>query len=194
MVVSPDGRSGAELDRPYTINGVVLVNKKHHVSANYVPVVTDESRPMDPEARAALTEMLKAAEAEGHYLSKNSGYRSYETQADIFWSEAEVIGEEEANKLTAYPGQSEHQTGLAVDLTDDNNGWASFSDAFGELDSGKWLAANAYKFGFILRYPIGKEAVTGYSYEAWHFRYVGKEMAAAIASIPAITLEEFLGA
>ena len=191
--MSPDGRSGAQLDTPYTVNGVILVNKKHYVSEKYVPVVTDESRPMDPEARAALTEMLNAAEAEGHYLSKNSGYRSYALQSEIFWSEANVIGAAAANKLTAYPGQSEHQTGLAVDLTDDNNGWAGFSDAFGELESGKWLVANSYKYGFILRYLKGKEAITGYLYEPWHFRYVGKEIADAIGPNPGITLEEYLG-
>ncbi len=191
---SLDNRTGAQLDTPYMINGVILVNKKHHVSENYVPEVTDDSRPLDPTAQAALVEMLNDAEAEGYYFTKNSGYRSYQTQSDIFWSEANAIGEEEANKLTAYPGESEHQTGLAVDLTDDNNTWASFSDAFGELDSGKWLAANSYKYGFILRYPQGKEDITGYLYEPWHFRYVGKTIAADFGPNPTLTLEEYLGA
>ncbi len=191
--VSPDGRFGAQLDTPYTVNGIVLVNKQHHVSANYQPPVSDAYRPLDPTAEEALEQLKSAAAELGYYFTTNSGYRSYELQSEMFWAEANAIGEEEANKLTARPGESEHQTGLAADLTDDNNTWASFTDDFGELDSGKWLAENAYKYGFILRYPKGKEAITGYLYEPWHFRYVGKTIAAQFGPNSTLTLEEYLG-
>lgn len=191
--VSPDGRFGAQLDTPYTVNGIVLVNKQHHVSANYQPPVSDAYRPLDPTAEEALEQLKTDAAELGYYFTTNSGYRSYELQSEMFWAEANAIGEEEANKLTARPGESEHQTGLAADLTDDNNTWASFTDDFGELDSGKWLAENAYKYGFILRYPKGKEAITGYLYEPWHFRYVGKTIAAEFGPNSTLTLEEYLG-
>lgn len=190
---SPDGRSGAQLDTPFAIKGIPIVSKRHHVSANYVPPTTDDYRPVDPVAAPSLKALLADAAAAGHMLTVNSGYRSYDTQAEIFYSEAAIYGEEEANLTTARPGESEHQTGLAVDFTDDDNEWASFSTEFGSLASGIWLAENAHRYGFILRYPEGRESVTGYTYEPWHFRYVGKAVAMAIGPNPSVTLEEYLG-
>ncbi len=192
-ILSPDGRRGSELDTPYRKNGVILVNKQHHVSSNYVPVTTDSGPIVAIEAATPLAMLIEAAAEEGIYITADSNYRSYDTQSAIIRREASGDGEAEANKLTAYPRQSEHQTGLAVDFTDDNNGWASYSSDFGDLDAGRWLAANSYKYGFILCYLKGKEAITGYNYEPWHFRYVGTEISYAIGPNPTLTLEEFLG-
>lgn len=192
-LLSPDGRRGSELDTPYVKNGVILVNKQHHVNGNYVPTTTDSGPTVALEVAEPLAKLIAAAAADGIYLIADSNYRSYDTQSAIFWRYAGEMGEREANRISAYPGQSEHQTGLVVDFADENNGWASYETDFGDLESGRWLAANSYKYGFILRYLKDKESITGYSYEPWHFRYVGLEVAAAIGPNPSITLEEYLG-
>jgi len=94
-----------------------------------------------------------------------------------------------AAKYVALPGQSEHQTGLAMDVTSESANWG-LSNNFGETNEGKWLKDNCYKYGFILRYPEGKEDITGYNYEPWHIRYVGKKVSTYIYTNN-ITLEEF---
>ena len=142
-------------------------------------------------AARALENMFAQAKKEGITLLAASGYRSYETQSVLFDNEVKQYGYEKASQAVAYPGTSEHQTGLAMDITAASVNYI-LSEEFGEKPEGKWLANNAHKFGFILRYPLGKESITGYQYEPWHFRYVGPEMAAEVFESK-LTLEEYFG-
>ncbi|MGI6630636.1 MAG: M15 family metallopeptidase [Bacillota bacterium] len=167
---------------------LVLVNKKRNIPADYVPqnmVIpkVEFSFPGDSpkkylreEAARALEELFQEAQNNKLTLFAVSGYRSYETQRKLFENKKKAIGEKAANMVSAYPGQSEHQTGLAMDITCSQ---ASFSlvESFGETKEGIWVTENAHKYGFIIRYPKGKEEITGYSYEPWHIRYVGQEVA-----------------
>lgn len=180
---------------------LVLVNKQRNLPADYVPsnlvipnvrfpFTEDEPRKfMRAEAAASLEKLFAAAEEAKHELYAVSGYRSFEKQEAIFASYAKRKGEEEANKTSARPGQSEHQTGLAMDITTRRMNF-SLAESFGTTPEGRWLAANAHLFGFIIRYPKGKESVTGYSYEPWHVRYVGVEMSQYLYD-QELTLEEY---
>ena len=118
-----------------------------------------------------------------------SGYRSFHTQRSIFNSNARKHGEEYANRFSAYPGQSEHQTGLAMDVTNSKVNFR-LSDSFGKTEEGIWLKENAHNYGFIIRYPEEKEHITEYIYEPWHLRYLGEELAIFLYEHN-ITLEEF---
>ena len=113
---------------------------------------------------------------DGFNLTAFSTYRSFEYQTGLYQRYADRDGAEEADRYSARPGYSEHQTGLAFDIGEVNNeqDWASVR--FGDTEAGKWIAANAHRFGFIMRYPEGKEAITD-MHESWHFRYVGVEIA-----------------
>ena len=159
------------------IKGILIVNKKYHLPANYNPGV-------DKTAKASLTELQEAANKAGFNIPLISGFRSYDTQKNLYNNYVARDGEEKANTYSAKPGQSEHQTGLAFDV-------GALDDNYGQTPAGKWLAENAYKYGFILRYPKGKEAITGYQYEPWHIRYVGNKDAAKIYE-KGVTLEEYL--
>lgn len=162
----------------YFVKGLILVNKNHHVKKDYAP---GENR----IALGALKEMQRAAKAEKLKLPVVDGFRSYETQEKLYRMWVELKGEQKAALYSAEPGHSEHQTGLAFDL-----GLAD--PVFADWPEGKWLEENAHKYGFIIRYPKGKEDVTGYAYEPWHVRYVGKTIAAEIYE-KGLTLEEYLG-
>jgi len=197
----------------YTVDGktmvkntddiLVLVNKNRNLPADYKPndlVIPNvrfsfeeniEKKYMRKEAAQALEELFNEAEKSGIYLYAVSGFRSYERQKYLFDYRAARDGFEEANKLTAYPGQSEHQTGLAMDISCESLGF-DLRQEFEQTAEGKWLKENAHKYGFIIRYPKGAEDITGYSYEPWHVRYVGKETADKIYE-RGITLEEYLG-
>lgn len=182
---------------------MVVVNKQRELPPDYVPpdlVVPnipfsfsgdDPKKQVRAEVAKALEELFAAAAAEQIELAGVSGYRSYARQQAIFNWNAQQQGVEEANKTSAIPGQSEHQTGLAMDVSSPSVGYA-LVEAFGDTKEGKWLAENAPRFGFIIRYPKGKEAITGYSYEPWHLRYVGVQAAQEISEA-GITLEEYLG-
>jgi LAS superfamily LD-carboxypeptidase LdcB len=200
---------GQILKVPYIVSNptgvLVLVNKNNNLPSGYVPgnlVVPNVAFPFQEynekklirqDAASALEEMFRDAKADGINLYAVSGYRSYSTQSSIFNSNVRKYGSvEKANQFSARPGQSEHQTGLAMDITSTSVNYG-LSQAFGDTKEGKWLRENAHKYGFILRYQQGKEAITGYQYEPWHFRYVGKEAAKEITSRN-ITLEEYLGA
>ncbi|QFT87464.1 D-alanyl-D-alanine carboxypeptidase [Bacillus sp. THAF10] len=143
------------------------------------------------EAAAALEQMFKGAKDEGLELYARSGFRSYETQAAIFENEIATYGYEQAVLYVAFPGTSEHQTGLAMDITAKSVG-LELVEKFAGTAEGKWLAENAHEYGFILRYPKGKTSITGYGFEPWHFRYVGVEIAGEIYA-QGLTLEEYLG-
>lgn len=117
-----------------------------------------------------------------------SAYRSAATQTDLFNSYVASAGYDEANMYSAHPGHSEHQTGLAVDISTTSQ-QCYLDECFIGTSDGQWLADNAYKFGFTLRYPKGKEAITGYNFEPWHYRYVGVALATALHQ-SGLTLEE----
>lgn len=132
--------------------------------------------------------MVEAAQSAGHELILGSGFRDYDLQSFYFNNYAKHSGEEAASKFSARPGQSEHQTGLAFDLGI-TSGECYLETCFGDLPAGLWLAENAYKYGFILRYPADKTEITGYQYEPWHFRYVGNNLALALHE-SGLTLDE----
>ncbi len=117
------------------------------------------------------------------YIS--SGFRSYDYQAGLYQRYVERDGKEAADRYSARPGYSEHQSGLAFDLN-------TITDDFKDTDEGRWVAENCYKYGFIIRYPADKEDVTGYMYEPWHIRYLGTEIAEDVYS-SGLCLEEYLG-
>ncbi len=179
----------------------VLVNKQHPLSDSYepddlvlveVPTVLEsvEIRQLRQVAADSLKEMFDAAEEEGIILLARSGYRSYHTQVQLFNNYVEQHGEEAANRYSARPGESEHQTGLAMDVTSESVA-KELTEAFGETEEGLWVKENAHHFGFIIRYPEGKESITGYIYEPWHLRYLGQELATAVYD-SGLTYEEFL--
>ena len=179
------------------INGdIFLVNRQHVISEQYVPdslrktQVHGMSQSMREDAAAALEELFQAAQSEGIKLSSVSGYRSYSKQSLIYSRKVGRTGSEaEADKLVARPGTSEHQLGLAMDLATRNS--STLSERFASTAEGQWVYANCQRFGFIVRYLKGYEDVTGYSYEPWHIRYVGRENAEAIAA-SGLPLETYL--
>lgn len=190
--------------RTTTASEILLVNKKRALPADYVPAdlraaevpfACDESSPkrqLRGEAAAAVERLFAQAEAERIELVGVSGYRSYARQEAIFAAHVERDGAEAANLVSARPGESEHQTGLAIDVSSPSVG-GELSETLAETEAGRWLARNASKYGFIIRYPKGKEDVTGYQYEPWHLRYVGADHAPAMAE-QGLTLEEYMDA
>lgn len=135
-----------------------------------------------------LTAMFADAKAAGHDVMIASGFRSYDLQQTYFNSYSRSYGEEAASKFSARPGQSEHQTGLSLDIAYTNRD-CYLDTCFGDKPAGKWLAANAYTYGFVLRYPADKTEITRYQYEPWHFRYVGKPLATVLHE-SGLTLDE----
>jgi D-alanyl-D-alanine carboxypeptidase len=183
-------------------NILSMVNKEYTLPEEYEPtdMVTpnvefsfgDQDIPqryLRKEAAQALEELFSLAKNEDIELLAVSGFRSYSRQQGIFNVEKEDKGEEQALQAVALPGQSEHQTGLAMDITSRSVN-LEITEDFGESIEGKWVKENAHKAGFIIRYPKGKETITGYQYEPWHLRYVGKEKAAVIYK-NSLTLEEY---
>ncbi|MBQ7670921.1 MAG: D-alanyl-D-alanine carboxypeptidase family protein [Clostridia bacterium] len=160
------------------IQGILVVNKTYALPADYSPGV-------DPEAQTALDEMFAAAAAEGVYLRVDNGFRSYDLQSWLYNYYVSVDGKAAADTYSARPGHSEHQTGLAFDLY-------PVSDSFAYTAEGIWTNENCWKYGFIIRYPQGKESITGFKYEPWHIRYLGKEIAKKVHD-SGLCLEEYLG-
>lgn len=171
--------SAKEVDFLPMVNGISVANKTYPVPKDYDP------KGLTAETARAFESMRRDALKAGIKLRSISGYRSYKTQESSysFWKES--YGEY-ADSFSAKPGFSEHQLGLAIDV---NDMWARFADT----KEGKWLEKNCYKYGFILRYPsYASEISTGYEYEPWHIRYVGKELAKKV-HFSGSTLEEYLG-
>lgn len=179
-----------------------LANKKNSLPASYVPeglVIPDvkfsfegtpDKKYLRPVAAEALELLFAAAiEEEGLYLFGVSGYRSYETQERVFNYNVSQRGEEEANKVSARPGQSEHQTGLTMDVSSQSAGF-SLETYFGETPEGLWVADKAHLYGFHIHYLEDKVAQTGYSYEPWHLRYLGVELATYLYESH-LTIDEF---
>lgn len=177
------------------------VSKQHALPSDYVPpdLVLLPDRLQAPGfggqvlragAASALDTMLSAAADAGYGIRSRSAYRSYATQAATFQYWVDVLGLEEAERVSARPGHSEHQLGTAADLTSATVGW-ELTESFGATGEGRWLADNAHRFGFALSYPESKESITGYRYEPWHYRYIG-EQAAAEWRDSGLTLIEYL--
>lgn len=164
---------------PTYIGGILVVNKSYPLPRSYNP------GGLTPECDSAFDEMQAAAEEEGLDLYIASGFRSYDLQASLYQRYCNEDGQAAADTYSARPGHSEHQSGLAIDLN-------SISSDFAYTAEGEWVAEHCWEYGFILRYPADKVSVTGYMYEPWHIRYVGKDNARAIYN-SGLCLEEYLG-
>lgn len=180
---------------------LLLVNKQNPIASNYKPNDlspvkyyaenrTAASRYLRKEAADQFHRLVEAAKDEGCTLVMTTAYRSYGFQQILWNNYVAAEGAEAAARYSAKPGESEHQTGLAVDVTSPSVEY-QLTGSFGETPEGVWLAENAPRFGFIIRYPQGKEHITGYLYEPWHLRYVGEAVATEISS-NGLTLEEYL--
>ena len=182
----------------------VVVNKSRPLKPpKYVPsdlivpdvplrgnVTTDESKLLYVAAEA-LKKMVDAAGKEGLNLNLQSGYRSHELQKKLHDLYSEQQGRAEVDTYSARPGYSEHQTGLAVDVGGTSNPNCNVRQCFAGTPEAAWLNANAYKYGFIVRYPQGKQEVTGYEHEPWHLRYVGIYLATQMKTKNVLTMEEY---
>ncbi|GAB3919853.1 hypothetical protein GCM10011575_36190 [Microlunatus endophyticus] len=173
----------------------VIVNKKHPLKPlKYRPKLTVvDGRQVDRRMAPALRQLLAGSLKAKRHLHVVSGYRSYDYQRTVFHGLAAQQGRSAAEKWSAKPGYSEHQTGLAVDLDLAYSTKCSLQSCFGNTEGGRWLAANAWRYGFVIRYTAADKAVTGYSAEPWHIRYVGKPLAAELHRTHATCLETFFG-
>lgn len=160
------------------INGILIVNKTYSVPESFDPGV-------DPVAEAKLLEMYDAAARDGLTLWTASGYRTYDYQRELYEAYAATDGYDAADTYSARPGHSEHETGLTFDVNDPTS-------AFDDTPEAQWLKEHCAEYGFIIRYPKGKEDITGFMYESWHVRYVGEEIAKVIMEND-ICLEEYFG-
>lgn len=179
---------------------LILVNKQNHVPEGYELNLVSINGSMQVDARIAkpLAKMLDAAKADGVSLMICSAYRSYERQITLFENKIRRSMRSGLSYLDAYadasysvtvPGTSEHQLGLALDIVTPS--YTSLNEGFENTEAGKWLKAHSSEYGFILRYPKGREHITGIIYEPWHFRYVGEQAAKEITENE-LTLEEYL--
>jgi hypothetical protein len=160
------------------VNGILIANKTYSLPSTYNP------GGLTADAQAAFKKMQSDAWNAGYNLWICSGFRSYDYQSQLYNNYVARDGKAKADTYSARPGHSEHQTGLAMDI---NNA----SDTFNNTAEARWIAANCYKYGFILRYPQGKQNITGYKYESWHVRYLGTALAKEVYN-SGLTLEEFL--
>lgn len=180
----------------YIVNKKVGVISQDYVPADLVDPENVESTSgvitVRQETATKLEEMVKAAKDGGVTLLVSTAYRSYADQ-ELVYSSFSSLGEASASMVCEKAGYSEHQLGLGVDFTD-NAETPNQTVSFAETDAGKWLYEHAHEYGFILRYPEGKESITGYNYMPWHYRYVGTDVANAIYSTaPDCTMEEYFG-
>ncbi len=167
----------------------VVVNKKRPLPKSYEPsdLTAISNEQLRAEAVSALNTLIDSAKKEGHTLNIISGYRSYARQASLYNNYVDRDGIAKADTYSARPGYSEHQTGLAVDL---GNGTCDLDECFGETPAGQWLATHAHEYGFIIRYDKNQTNITGYQYEPWHLRYVGKDLSAELHN-KKLTMEAF---
>jgi len=159
----------------------MLIDKKHALPENYEPGdlvklakgsyrVGRDGLFLRSAAAASLEEMAAAAKSEKLTLTVSSTYRTYVYQVNVYNRKVKAAGQQAADRVSARPGHSQHQLGLTIDF-------GSITNAFAQTTEGRWLAANASRFGWSLSYPQGYEEITGYSWESWHYRYTGKELA-----------------
>ena len=178
----------------------ILVNRDNKLSEDYIPnnlklsevefLDYIETRDLESTTADALKEMFDAALEDGVTLLGASGYRSYNIQKNLYDSRVASMGEERTSLYTAQPGASEHQTGLAIDIL--SSDYQNLDDGFENSKGFEWLINNCYKYGFILRYLEGKEDITGYNYEPWHFRYIGNVEIAKDIMERGIVFEEYI--
>lgn len=189
---SPAPTAASPADSVGTLSWVVNkrrpLNPKTYIPPNLVtPNVKNRAgATVRSDVAAALEQLFAAAQAAGHDPMLSSGYRSYNTQVSVYNSYVSQDGQVAADTYSARPGYSEHQTGLAADVCNASN--CELEESFGDTPFGQWLAANAATYGFTIRYKQGKSQVTGYTYEPWHLRYVGLDIAAKLGNQ---TLEEY---
>ena len=166
---------------------MALVNKKRYLPYSYVPkdlsyinvenvCPNDDAKKLRSEAAASLKELFDKALSNGLRLYACSGYRSYERQKQINEYFLKLDGQTEDDRYSSKPGTSEHQTGLCMDITCEDVGF-KLRRCFEDTAEGRFILKHAYEYGFAVRYPKGKESITGYIYEPWHIRYLGKETA-----------------
>lgn len=179
---------------------LILVNKENKLKKNYEPddlvipsirfnSVNNMVQHVRTDVAKELQIMFATAKNDGINLIAISGYRSYEYQQVVYNESLMSVGEEETRKFVALPGTSEHQTGLAMDVL--SSEYYTLDEGFENTEAFRWLKEHISEYGFIIRYPRGKEDITGYEYEPWHLRYVGIEAAIEINE-RGLTLEEYL--
>lgn len=201
---SADFNKGANsIDDPASIWVVVNkqrpLNPKTYAPANLVKpnitlkATTDMEDHVQKATATALEKMAADAKAQGLGLNLQSGYRSYSFQVALYNRYVSQQGKAVADTQSARPGYSEHQTGFAADLGSDSHPECDVEACFGTTAEGKWLAANAYKYGFLIRYTEGNDKITGYIPEPWHVRYVGVELSTEMHNQGIATLEQFFG-
>ena len=181
-------------DSPYKYTNTVLSNKYYNLGKDYVPKdltkinskYASGDKYMTKEAAEAFEKMAEAAKKDGYNIRATSTYRSYSYQDGLYNNYANRDGKANADRYSARPGYSEHQTGLAVDVDNFNQSYTSF----GKTKEYNWMKENCYKYGYILRYTKETEFITGYMTEEWHYRYVGNEIAKYIYEHP-MTYEEY---
>ncbi|CAH2714167.1 Putative carboxypeptidase YodJ [Neobacillus rhizosphaerae] len=197
-----NGTSIQVVSNPETVP--VLINKLNKLPDDYKPNDLTypnipftfkekiEKRKMRAIAAAAIEKLFAGAKQDGVNLLGVSAYRSHAVQTSLFNSYVKRDGYEAAKTYSAVPGTSEHETGLAIDVTGED-GKCAAEECFSGTEEAAWLQDHVAEYGFIIRYPKGKDAITGYTYEPWHLRYVGKSIAKEIMS-RGITLEEYVNA
>ena len=180
-----------------------LANKENTLDENYKPenliipnvgLTKDRSNEQNfvrEEISDAVETFFRAAEAAGHEIFLSSGYRSFNLQSIFYNNDLQSNGGIESGYVAA-PGTSEHQLGLAIDLTSHSVN-LELTEEFGNTPEGKWTLENAHEYGFILRYKADKEEITGYNYEPWHYRYIGNKDIAKLCYEKNLTLEELFG-
>lgn len=161
------------------VDGILIANKSYALPEDYNPAG------LTADTQTAFNEMSNDAKKDGINLCVYSGFRSYDYQKQIYDNYVSIYGQEKADTFSARAGHSEHQTGLAIDVN-------CADDSFDGTPEALWLAENCWKYGFIIRYPKGKQHITGYKYEPWHIRYIGREKAEEVYK-SRLTLEEYLG-
>ena len=178
-----------------------LVNREHPLPSDFVPenlipcdfpfmaARDEEKRLLDSRAAAAARRLVEYGKSFGCRLTGISGYRSYARQQELYTSRVREAGTEYTSRYLALPGTSEHQSGMALDLSCPAV-HMELEESFADTREGRWLNAYAPMFGFIIRYPKGKENVTGYAWEPWHIRYVTKSLALYLA-LTGLTLEDY---
>lgn len=201
---NPGASGGAGLDIENSSSLQVLVNKHHPLQpAEYVPrdlvsmesigVPSSNGHSLRREAAEAIKRMFAAAKEDANLrLDMTSGYRSADLQRRLYDGYVRELGQKGADATSARPGSSEHQTGLAADIST-IGGDCSLAGCYGNEPGGKWLRENSWRYGFILRYDDGQTPVTGYEYEPWHFRFIGVEAAKRYHDSGAKTYEGFVG-
>ena len=189
----------ADIDDPASL--AVVVNKTRPLDPNdyaaddlvSVPVAYANPPTLRQEASDAIVQLFADYTAEtGLEMQSQSAYRSYSAQVSVYNGWVDKLGQEGADLTSARPGFSEHQTGLAIDISA-KPAKCSLDQCFADTPQGIWLAKNAWSYGFILRYPEGLTDVTGYEFEPWHYRYIGVDLAKKYHDSGATTLEGFFG-